>query len=835
MNRSADQKYGCALWLGCVVVCLALFGQGCGTLICPADGGKTSSSIGDDGSACSPPLVAALVTDRYQVYGADGPEGQATLRAIPLGGEPPFTFQWHVLDPAAENADFLLDAPESDSPRFTAGELEGPFDAFCTVIDARGCSFTDKLVLTVGTPVGLDLTTERYAVAAGGGEHGGTTLHLTPFGGPAPYKVSWMVTGPDGNLDNERLDVSDPLAPRFTSSTDVGTYVVTGAIVDAAGASSIESIIVIVGQHLGLDVVSSPAAVVPGGGNSGRATLIATPIGGKEPYLYDWDVVGPEGQPADEFLNDATLRSPVFESGEVSGYFLARCTVTDADGNVMIGSTVVVVGQQLTVDLIADRLMVVPGGGAGSQASLSADVRGGRTPLTITWSITAPDGQIDNAQLDIEGIAPDAGTFDVTFTSTEVVGTFVVRCVVVDADGVSAGDSLRLSVRSPLSLDVTADRIFVPPLTANSPITVTAAPLGGESPYDYAWSATGGTLVDAAVQTALTGQATNRWWASTPATYTISCTATDSAGQSVKHSVTIVVDATEPLGLDVTAQAAVVYAGGVVTLFADRTAGSPNFTYTWDVLDESGGTAGTLGLVTQTGVADDTTNTWTAPTGSAAQGVYRIRCTVVDALGVSATDTVSIEVSTLSVQNVFLAPAAADTGSVLAAIFIASTAEAPNPDPGHQIFPADGLTNPIHPRGVVVAIVDANNSIAGGTARVTGLDARGQTQSEIITIAASAGGFSLNAGIVPFATVTEVNLFSFSGITAFTDLVAIGVGDKFGLTGILDSVSDILYVKEGTTVRTADYTVDATAGQQGITFAAAPNGATDYTVVFRSR
>ncbi len=131
--------------------------------------------------------------------------------------------------------------------------------------------------------------------------------------------------------------------------------------------------------------------------------------------------------------------------------------------------------------------------------------------------------------------------------------------------------------------------------------------------------------------------------------------------------------------------------------------------------------------------------------------------------------------------------------------------------------------------------MDVNDSISSGTARVTGFDARGQTQSEIISIAPSVGGFSLNTGVVPFATVTEVDLFSFNGITAFTDQVAIGVGNKFGLTGVLDSAGDVLYVKEGSTVRTSGYTVDTNSGQQGITFSSAPDGATDYTVVFRSR
>ena len=45
----------------------------------------------------------------------------------------------------------------------------------------------------------------------------------------------------------------------------------------------------------------------------------------------------------------------------------------------------------------------------------------------------------------------------------------------------------------------------------------------------------------------------------------------------------------------------------------------------------------------------------------------------------------------------------------------------------------------------------------------------------------------------------------------------------------------IAVVNEGGTVITTGYTVDAIAGQQGITFAAAANGARNYVVVFRAR
>ena len=50
-----------------------------------------------------------------------------------------------------------------------------------------------------------------------------------------------------------------------------------------------------------------------------------------------------------------------------------------------------------------------------------------------------------------------------------------------------------------------------------------------------------------------------------------------------------------------------------------------------------------------------------------------------------------------------------------------------------------------------------------------------------------------------------------------------------------ESTAPGLTNRNGGTVITAGFTVDAVANQQGITFAAAPNGANNYVVVFRAR
>ncbi len=1160
------------------------------------------------------------------------------MHIVPLGGLPPYGYHWSVYSPAGEQANNLLDSTDGSAARFTAGEIDGPYDVRCAVTDARGRQYTASLVLHVGGAIGLDVATERLGVLAGGGALGQVTIRLDPQAGTAPFEVSWVCTGPDGKIDNDRLDTTDPLRPRFTSADEVGTYVLTATIEDANGVVSVESVIVVVGEMLGVDVVAGRASVLPGGGPAGMTRLLATPIGGTAPYQYDWEVIGPDGEPRSGLLWDTETRSPIFESADRTGTYLARCAVTDANGTVLMGSTTVAVGQQISVDVTADRLALPTGGAAGAQATLTADIRGGSAPPTIAWRVIGPDGQdstvllstshgtetvfsagdqpgsyivrctatdadavsatdslvltvggtlgvavvaektslatggspptctatlsvqaygglppyrynwsvinpdgepeparLDDATIqdptftsssrvgsysvvckvtDAAGvmsadavslhvgqplnvdvtvdkqalvagggvsgqaqlittvnggaspyafqwsvIGPDntpspsrlsgtqianpvfttelvTGTYrltltttdavgvvfvdsvavvvsadevqslsadvsidrsplppygaiatltattvggtppiayawtvtdpggatdnsrldstsspTVTFTSTVTQGTYRVRCTVTDAEsneftdsvqltvsdaflldltaalarlapgttvslfadrtggaadfvytwscvdeagapagtftvgptgpgaasqtaaddvtnawtapaagtgssgtyrvqitamdaqGHTAVDSVQLVVQAPLSLNVTASDTFVAPSTV---VTLLADQSGGETPYDYAWQAadrtgaeagtfsTGAGPVGTATQNGEAGDATNGWSIATEGAYTLTCTVTDSAGQVFTDSVPVVVTTEQAFSLDVTTDSLVAAPGETINLVGDQTGGAANFDYAWSALDESGAPGGTFGAASQTGIPDDTANTWTAPSGAGVEGTYRISCTVTDARNRTSTDSVLLEVGTLVMQNTFVAPAAADTTSVHAETNL--TLAAQGAAPGQQL--AAGLSNPVYPRHVIITITDANNSITGGTALVTGLDARGVAQSEIIAIAASSGGTSTNTGVRPFATVTRIDLYDFSGVTTFPpplDTVKVGVGNKFGLTGVLGSVADVLYVNEDGTVLTSGYTVDAADGQQGITFQTPPNGARDYVVVFRVR
>ncbi|MCH7526289.1 MAG: hypothetical protein IID39_02525 [Planctomycetes bacterium] len=490
-------------------------------------------------------------------------------------------------------------------------------------------------------------------------------------------------------------------------------------------------------------------------------------------------------------------------------------------------------------DLTASAVYVKP----LRSVSLATTFTGGAPPMDVVWSVTNEAGASAGALLETNQSGKTGGatnTWSAPAAGSGVLGTYRVVAVVTDAGGNSFTDVVHLIVHDPLSLDLSASSIFVAPSTT---ITLTADQRGGEASYTYNWSAkdnvgtsrgtftTGSSGPGAASQAGLVGDASNTWVVGDEGTYTLAVSVTDARGDTFTDSVPVIVTSQEVFSLDLTVDRRVVAPGETINLVGNRTGGIPNFLYAWTAVNESGTAAGTLGASSQSGVANDATNTWTAPTGTSVSGTYRITGVLTDASGRSFTDSVIVEVSTLALQNIFLAPPAANLAGVLIATNL--SAAPGGADPGQQI--SAGLTNPTHPRSVQILITDADNSITGGTARVAGISAEGLAQSEVITIAASAGGSSTNVGVVPFATVTRIDLFTFTGVDAFVDTVSIGVGNKFGLTGPIEAATDVLYINEAGTVRTSGFTVDATVNQQGVTFNVGPNGANNYVVVFRAR
>jgi len=315
--------------------------------------------------------------------------------------------------------------------------------------------------------------------------------------------------------------------------------------------------------------------------------LLATAIGGSEPFQYNWEVIGPDGGPRNDLLWDRDVRSVIFESDEISGTYLARCAATDRDGTVLISSATIVVGQQIGIDAVADRLAFPVAGAGGGQALLNAAIRGGREPIRIDWQVVGPDGQDDTALL-ASNDAPQT-----VFTPGDRDGSYVVRCTATDADLVSAADSLVLTVGGVLGAAAFAERTALA-AGGDAPFGVTTLGVraySGVPPYTYAWS-----VFNPAGEQEPRGldhpndPAPTFTNSSGVGQYSVLCQVTDAAGMTAADLITLCVGL--PLNVDVNVDKQELISGGGVggqaRLITNVTGGSSPYTFLWSVANPSG-------------------------------------------------------------------------------------------------------------------------------------------------------------------------------------------------------------------------------------------------------
>ncbi|MFO0837005.1 MAG: hypothetical protein U1D55_00640 [Phycisphaerae bacterium] len=274
---------------------------------------------------------------------------------------------------------------------------------------------------------------------------------------------------------------------------------------------------------------------------------------------------------------------------------------------------------------------------SSSQVVLDAGISGqsGAAGLVqFTWS-TLPGASYT-------GVTPPAALNTQQITLNVAPGTngvfpFTVVATDVDNNVTTGFVDVFLGVTS-VALDVRSSNNAVLPGGA---VTLTFDQNGGVPPYQYTFSATGGSLGSASPLNAQPGDATVTWTApGTEGTQRIDVTIIDSAGASFTDSVTIAVS-TKALALDARASSSLLTPGGSMTVTLDVTNGGPNYSYAFSASGPGGG--GSFGASSPiSGQAGDATVSWTAP---AVDGPYEFRATVTDALGNTATDTFWVFVS----------------------------------------------------------------------------------------------------------------------------------------------------------------------------------------------
>src|SRR5207249_1324759 len=187
-------------------------------------------------------------------------------------------------------------------------------------------------------------------------------------------------------------------------------------------------------------------------------TCTAAPTGGTTPYTITWRSTG---TPA---TGTGASYTTTFAT---KGTFSVTLNVTDANRKFTVQTISVVVAGQPIVDNGSCGAAT-----AGKPVTCTAAPTGGTTPYTITWRSTG---------------TPATGTGASYTTTFATKGTFSVTLNVTDANRAFTIQTISVTVTG----QPIVDNGSCGAATAGKPVTCTASPTGGTTPYTISWKSTG--------------------------------------------------------------------------------------------------------------------------------------------------------------------------------------------------------------------------------------------------------------------------------------------------------------------------------------------------------
>jgi len=387
------------------------------------------------------------------------------------------------------------------------------------VTDANGCMVNSSGTITITQPAAAladGIPTLNSNVLCFGGD--GSATAATPTGGTSPYTYAWNGGATSTNATNSTLSA--------------GTYTVN--VTDANGCLVNSS---------GTVTITQPAAALADGtpilnsnvqcfGGFGSATA-ATPTGGTSPYTYSWN-----GGATSTNATNSTLSAGTY-----------TVNVTDANGCIVNSSGTVTITQPAAA-LGITIASVVNSGGCVPNGSITANAAtGGTGPYAYNWT-------------------PAGGTN----LTTSPLGGGSYTITVTDNNGCTSSATATITQPTIVSISI-ASQVDVPCNGGVGSITANPAS-GGNPPYTYSWSPSGGTNLTA------TGLSAG--------TYFI--TATDNNGCSNNAFATL----TQPPALSVAAGVTAdetCNGGNTGSLSSTVSGGTSPYTYSWTPAGGSNPTA----------------------------------------------------------------------------------------------------------------------------------------------------------------------------------------------------------------------------------------------------
>ncbi|MFM9052061.1 MAG: hypothetical protein ACKOKF_07060, partial [Bacteroidota bacterium] len=428
----------------------------------------------------NPPQVTATIGSPIQPSCNGAQDGSASV--TPGGGSGNgYTYQW---------------TPQGGTGS-TANNL-GSGNYAVTVTDSRGCTATALVAINQPTPV--TATFNSVQVGCNGGSNGSISSNAS--GGTGPYSYNWLPTG--GNAST-------------ASNLTAGNYTVT--ITDSRGCTFTRTTTITQPNPITYSISSTPATC----GLSDGTAALSNVSGGVGPYTYQWSPSGGSGQSASA-LPSGAYTVTITDNNGCSEQVAIGVSNTSAPVASIISSTNISCANgsngSATVSVSSG---IAPytyswspsGGNAATASGLPAgaytvtvqDVNGCNTTATINLSepaqVTAAissssnllcAGQNNGSATALAGggtpgysysWSPGGGTGATRNNLT--AGSYVVT--VTDQLGCVASATAIITAPTPLTTLITANQILCNG-SNNGSAQVFAS--GGNSPYTFNWSPSGG-------------------------------------------------------------------------------------------------------------------------------------------------------------------------------------------------------------------------------------------------------------------------------------------------------------------------------------------------------
>ena len=432
-----------------------------------------------------PPALTASITSNQPVSCYGGSNATTTVTAG--GGTAPYDYSW---------------SPSGGMLSTATGLAAGSYTV--TVRDANNCIRSVPVTITQPNAL-LASVGATTNVSCNGGQNGTASTNVS--GGTAPYQYVWS-----------------PIGTTTANVTGLAAGSYSVSITDARGCQTVTAAIIQEPPLLQTTVLA-PVDVSCYGGNDGSATIVAT--GGTTPYTYNWSAGGSV-------------------STSANGLPAGSYTVTVTDANACSNTALVVINQPalLSATPTVQNSPLCYGDNSGAA---SVSVSGGTGPYTYQWSpsggtdtlasflpagiytvairdangctstasatitqpplLTAAVATVDatcGASNGSASVTPAGGTAPYTYfwspgnTTTSSIssvpaGSYSV--VITDANGCRLIQSVAVSNIGGPTL---ANGSVVPVLCAGAMTgAATMQVSGGTAPFQYQWSPSGGTGLNA--------------------------------------------------------------------------------------------------------------------------------------------------------------------------------------------------------------------------------------------------------------------------------------------------------------------------------------------------